>query len=200
MPKIPEERKAERREQILAGARRCFARHGYEGATVARLEQEIGLSRGAIFHYFPSKEDLFLELAFRDNERLVRLWIDKGWEATVRELAAEDPDWVGVYLELSRKIRTDREFRRKHEQRNREQLAPLLVQHVQDEQARGVVRDDAPPEKIAGFVSLVLNGVAVQMATGEPIRDVDALVELVRSAVAPARGRARSGTPSRTRS
>ena len=39
MPKISDERKAERREQILAGARRCFAKHGYEGATVARLEE-----------------------------------------------------------------------------------------------------------------------------------------------------------------
>ena len=57
MPKISEERKAERREQILVGARRCFAEHGYEGATVALLEAEIGLSRGAIFNYFPSKED-----------------------------------------------------------------------------------------------------------------------------------------------
>jgi AcrR family transcriptional regulator len=49
MPKISEERRAERREQILAGARRCFAEHGYEGATVARLEEAIGL-RGAIFN------------------------------------------------------------------------------------------------------------------------------------------------------
>src|SRR3970282_2195031 len=98
MPKISEERRTERREQILAGARRCFAEHGYEGATVARLEREIGLSRGAIFNYFGSKEELFLELAFRDNARLVRLWVEKGWEATLREVVSADPDWVGVYL------------------------------------------------------------------------------------------------------
>ena len=54
MPKISEQRKAERREQILAGARRCFAEHGYGGATVVRLEQATGLSRGAIFNYFAS--------------------------------------------------------------------------------------------------------------------------------------------------
>jgi soluble lytic murein transglycosylase len=43
MPKISEERRAERREQILEGARRCFAENGYEGATVAKLEHTIGL-------------------------------------------------------------------------------------------------------------------------------------------------------------
>ena len=49
--------------QILDGARRAFAEHGYEGATVAGLEREIGLSRGAIFSYFPTKLDLFVALA-----------------------------------------------------------------------------------------------------------------------------------------
>ena len=44
MPKVSDERKTERREQILSGARLCFAENGYEGVTVARLEEEIGLS------------------------------------------------------------------------------------------------------------------------------------------------------------
>jgi AcrR family transcriptional regulator len=184
MPKISEERRSERREQILDGARRCFAEHGYEGATVARLEEEIGLSRGAIFNYFSSKDELFLELARRDNERLIRLWIDKGWEATLREVIEEDPAWIGVYLELSRKERTDPSFRERHRIRASDELAPALIEHVRGQQAEGTLRSDQPPEKIAGFVSLVVNGIAVQMGSGEPIRDVDALLEFVRAAVA----------------
>ena len=186
MPKISEKRRAERREQILEGARRCFAEHGYEGATVARLEEEIGLSRGAIFNYFESKEDLFLELAWRDNERLVRLWIEKGWEETLREIVREDPDWIGVYMELSRKERMDPEFRDRHASRSRDELGPVLVANVKEAQERGELRGDLPPEKIAGFVSLVANGIAVQTGSGEPIKDVDTLVELVRAAIEPA--------------
>jgi AcrR family transcriptional regulator len=184
MPKISEERRVERREQILDGARRCFAEHGYEGATVARLEAEIGLSRGAIFNYFSSKDDLFLELARRDNERLVHLWIEKGWEATLREVVEEDPAWLGVYLELTRKERTDPAFREQHRVRTSDALAPALVDHVRAQQEAGAVRSDLPPEKVAGFVGLVVNGIAVQMGSGEPIRDVDTLLELVRTAVA----------------
>src|SRR3954449_8077083 len=67
MPKVSEQHLAARRAEILEGARRAFAKHGYEGATVARLEEETGLSRGAIFHYFDSKLDLFVELASSDN-------------------------------------------------------------------------------------------------------------------------------------
>lgn len=199
MPKISEERRAERREQILAGARRAFSEHGYEGATVAKLEQATGLSRGAIFNYFPSQEELFLELAWRDNERLVRLWLERGWEATLREVIEEDPDWLGVYLEMTRKVRTDPEFARRHEERTEQELAPLLVEHVREMQERGELRDDYPPERVAGFINLVANGAVLQTAFGEPIKDVGALVEFVRSAIEPAREPARSRTPARTR-
>ena len=183
MPKISAERKTERREQILAGARGCFAAHGYEGATVARLEEEIGLSRGAIFNYFSSKEALFLELAWRDNERLVRLWIEKGWMETLREISTEDPDWLGVYLEMTRKARTDPDFARRCEERQDAELRPMLIEHIAAEQRTGALRADLAPEKVGGFISLVANGVAFQAATGTPIRDFDALVELVSSAV-----------------
>jgi AcrR family transcriptional regulator len=199
MPKISEERRAERREQILAGARRAFSEHGYEGATVARLERATGLSRGAIFNYFPSKEDVFLELAWRDNERLVRLWLEQGWEAALRKVVEEDPDWLGVYLEMTRKVRTDPEFARRHEERTDAELAPLLIEHVREQQERGELRSDYPPERVAGFVSLVANGVMLQMGYGERIRDVDALVDFVRASVAPSTDRAPSRTPTRTR-
>ena len=110
MPKISDERKTERREQILASARRCFAEHGYEGATVVRLEEATGLSRGAIFNYFGSKEELFIELAVEDTARMSELWVNEGLEAVVREIIELDPDWLGVYLELIQRVRTDPEF------------------------------------------------------------------------------------------
>ena len=120
MPKISDERKTERREQILASARRCFAEHGYEGATVVRLEEATGLSRGAIFNYFGSKEDLFIELAVEDTARMSELWVNEGLEAVVREIVELDPDWLGVYLELIQRVRTDPEFRRRIEERQKD--------------------------------------------------------------------------------
>ena len=60
-----------RRREILAGARACFARYGYEGATVRRLEEQTGLSRGAIFHHFRDKDSLFLAVAEDDTATMV---------------------------------------------------------------------------------------------------------------------------------
>ena len=89
-----------------------------------------------------------------------------------------------MYLEVSRKERTNPELSRVH-RAQAEELAPALIEHVRAEQGRGDLRDDVAPEKIAGFVSIVANGIAVQLGSGEPIRDVDTLVEFVRSAVGP---------------
>ena len=78
---------------------------------MVRLEEATGLSRGAIFNYFDSKEDLFLELAARDNERLVQFWGEGlGGDATGGR--PRGPDWIGVYMEMGRKIRTDPDFKR----------------------------------------------------------------------------------------
>src|SRR5215831_20406034 len=99
MPKVSPEHLEARRKKILGGARRAFAEHGYEGATVARLEEATGLSRGAIFHYFENKNDLFVELAMEMNTRFGDLLLSEGVEGALREMAAESPEWLAVLIE-----------------------------------------------------------------------------------------------------
>jgi AcrR family transcriptional regulator len=194
MPKISEERRTERREQFLAGARRCFAEHGYEGATVARLEQAIGLSRGAIFNYFDSKEDLFVELAVQDSQRISDVWVNEGIEALVRAVTELDPAWLGVNLELVRRVRTDPEFRERIERRQ-EPFAPVNRARLEQAQREGEIRADLGPSEIGAFVNLVLNGLALQRASGDEPPSVDLVVGLLEDAIG---GPARSRTPSRT--
>ena len=193
MPKISDERKTERREQILEGARRCFAENGYEGATVAKLEREIGLSRGAIFNYFPSKEDLFVELAVRDNARISEIWINEGLDAVVREVVELDPAWLSVVLELFRRARTDPEFKRRVEV-GHERLAAANRARLEEAQRAGEFRDDLSAKEIGTFVSLVLNGLAVMRAGGDELPSTELVLSLLRDAI----GGARRDTPSRT--
>lgn len=47
------------REQILARCYELFAREGYAAVTLRRLCRELGISTGALYHYFESKEDIF---------------------------------------------------------------------------------------------------------------------------------------------
>ena len=195
MPKISEERKTERREQILEGARRCFAEHGYEGATVVRLEREIGLSRGAIFNYFPSKEELFIELAVRDNARMSKLWISDGLAAVVRAVVELDPAWLSVYLELFRRVRNDPGFRGRIEERQKE-FAPANRARIEEAQRNGEFRDDITAKELGTFVNLVLNGLALQRAGDDELPSTELVLSLLDDAIGP---RARRDTPSRRR-
>jgi len=191
MPKITEERRTERREQILEGARRCFAENGYEGATVVKLEHEIGLSRGAIFNYFPSKEDLFIELAVRDSARMSEIWISQGLDAVVREVVELDPAWLSVYLELFRRVRNDPDFRERIEARQK-QVAPANRERIEQAQRDGEFRDDLGPKEIGTFVNLVLNGLALMRAGGDELPSTDLVLGLLRDAIGPDRSRMRA--------
>jgi TetR/AcrR family transcriptional regulator, transcriptional repressor of aconitase len=60
MPKISDERRAERRAQIIDAARRCFQREGVHATTMDDIIQASGLSAGAVYSYFRSKDELTL--------------------------------------------------------------------------------------------------------------------------------------------
>ncbi|MFV0426312.1 MAG: TetR/AcrR family transcriptional regulator [Beutenbergiaceae bacterium] len=65
MPKITDHRRAQRREQILTAAMACVAQEGFHRTTMADVITASGLSAGAVYGYFTSKEDLILALADR---------------------------------------------------------------------------------------------------------------------------------------
>lgn len=60
MPRVSAAHEQQRRRQILAAAMACFARQGYRATSIDDIVRESGLSVGALYSYFPSKEDLFL--------------------------------------------------------------------------------------------------------------------------------------------
>ncbi len=52
----------ERRERILATARRLFSEHRYSAVSTTRIADEAGVARGLINHYFGTKHDLYVEV------------------------------------------------------------------------------------------------------------------------------------------
>ncbi|MBP7241977.1 TetR/AcrR family transcriptional regulator [Amaricoccus sp.] len=60
MPRITDARRAERRAQILDAARSCFQERGLHLTTMDDIIRASGLSAGAVYGYFASKEALIL--------------------------------------------------------------------------------------------------------------------------------------------
>lgn len=59
-----------RREHIVAQAARLFAERGFLGASVADLADACGCSKSAIYHYYPSKEDILFDVMHSHVEAL----------------------------------------------------------------------------------------------------------------------------------
>src|SRR5713101_2207804 len=59
MPRVVPEYKEEARSRILRAASQVFDEKGYRQATMDDIAQKLGVSKGALYLYFASKEELF---------------------------------------------------------------------------------------------------------------------------------------------
>ncbi|MCU1682956.1 MAG: TetR family transcriptional regulator [Amycolatopsis sp.] len=192
MPRVSQDHLDARRRQILDGSRVCFARYGYEGATVRRLEEATGLSRGAIFHHFRDKESLFLALAEDDAIRMADVVAEQGLVQVMRDLLSEGSehpaDWLGTRLEVSRRLRTDPEFRARWAERS-QQLTTATRQRLLRQREAGILRDDVNVDVLTSFLELVLEGLVSHLAMGLPADDLGPVLDLVEESVRRHRGR-----------
>ena len=63
MPRVTEQYRADRRAEILAAAARLFAADGFHSTSMADIISESGLSAGAVYRYFRSKDELIGSVA-----------------------------------------------------------------------------------------------------------------------------------------
>jgi AcrR family transcriptional regulator len=188
MPRVTAGHLAARREQILDGARACFSRHGYEGATVTRLEEATGLSRGAIFHHFRDKESLFLELARQDAARMAQVVAAQGMVQVMRDVLADAAaggtgiSWLGTRLEVSRRLRTDPEFRAEWKEQAGE-LSRAIRDRLVRQREIGRVRPDLPVDVLATYLELAFEGLVSHLAMGLAAGDLHAVLDVVERSV-----------------
>jgi AcrR family transcriptional regulator len=196
MPRVSQDHLDARRRQILDGSRACFARYGYEGATVRRLEEATGLSRGAIFHHFRDKESLFLALAEDDVHRMAAVVAEQGLVQVMRDLlhqrhdgsTGDHPaDWLGTRLEVSRRLRTDPDFRARWAERSQELTAATTARLLR-QRAAGNLRDDVDVVVLTAYLELVLEGVVSHLAMGLPADDLEPVLDVVEATVRRHRG------------
>ncbi len=159
-------RRAKRQEQILETAVQLFAEHGYTDTDTQLLAEKLGVGKGTIYRYFPSKRELFLAAADRVM-RLMRQCVDasiEGIDEPLDRIAvairafltffAEHPEYVELLMQeraqfKDRKKPTYFEHREVNVRRWQALYAALI--------AVGRIRD-IPPERISDVMSNLLYG------------------------------------------
>ena len=69
MPKTKKERSEQTINAVLEVAEKHFAEYGYAQVSTDALVQEIGLTRGALYHHFGSKQGLFEAVVERIHQK-----------------------------------------------------------------------------------------------------------------------------------
>jgi AcrR family transcriptional regulator len=174
MPRVSQDHLDARRQQILAGARRSFLRNGFHATSMQDILREANLSAGALYRYFPSKNDLMAAIAAEA--------IGKIQAAFTPILEADPPLPLDVaFTELGRTIqRMDEEDGvarmavqlwgeavRSPELAERLRdlilaIRGLAVRLVRTYQARGEISSDIPAEGIAPVLIGIMPGFMLQ--------------------------------------
>jgi TetR/AcrR family transcriptional regulator, transcriptional repressor of aconitase len=76
MPRVSPDHLDARRRQILDAARRCFVNNGFHATSMQDVLAAAGLSAGAVYRYFPGKEDIILAIADTALDEITRVATD----------------------------------------------------------------------------------------------------------------------------
>jgi AcrR family transcriptional regulator len=92
---------ASRKEEILTQAALLFAKHGYSETDTQLLAETIGVGKGTVYRYFPSKRELFLAAADRVM-RMMRERVDESVadiEDPIEQITTGVREFLGFFAE-----------------------------------------------------------------------------------------------------
>jgi AcrR family transcriptional regulator len=161
----PERRRQHTRDTLLDAAEIVFARRGFNGASLEEIAETAGFTRGAIYKHFTDKEDLFLAVNDRFNDRTLHAFtelledqgaqgfddVDLDAVATIwRQRFAQDRDLFilglefNLYLARNPEVR-DRVVARRHESSRR------VAQFMEERAGAAGVKLPLPTEDLANI-------------------------------------------------
>ncbi|MEI7745702.1 MAG: TetR/AcrR family transcriptional regulator [Chloroflexota bacterium] len=198
MPKRTAAHAEAMREQILEGGRRAFNAGGFRGTSVPAIAAEAGVSVGLIYRYFPSKEELFLELCISGTpdeleelaaaiapiadpvERLT-VAIDSYFDALVHA--------IGAPLVLQALAAADSDERIRTALRRRgDDLRGFAARFVRDAIARGELDPATDVNEVAAATTMLLDGALIAFAEQGATLDRVAVRDRIVRTVAAASG------------
>ncbi|MGZ4948696.1 MAG: TetR/AcrR family transcriptional regulator [Halobacteriota archaeon] len=196
MPRVVLEYKQEARNRIVRVAQDAFAEKGYDQTTMEDIGNHLGVSKGALYLYFKSKEELFRAITEQAQDQLREVLTDSFKERDLLKGArafldtALSPQYrPNLYLTfefLSEASRND-ELREILKDDHDNDLAAVRA-FLQDQRAREIIRSDIDIHSLSiGIVGLYY-GLRASLIIGDDESDVKrAWVDAVKAMLCPAR-------------
>jgi AcrR family transcriptional regulator len=171
-PAVSDDAKLQRRDEIMAAAKKVFARKGFHATTIADIAKEANLAYGSVYQYFDSKDELFHALMSAEGYALrthVAVALastgkrsDRSWEpfrATVQAtFEFFEADKAGTKLLLRDAYALGDRFE-KHLSSIYERFIDDIESHMVAAQERGKVIS-APPRMVAYSLAALIGQLA----------------------------------------
>ncbi|MGY5104387.1 TetR/AcrR family transcriptional regulator [Streptomyces sp. 900105245] len=180
MPKVTQQHMDARREQILAAARRCFLRDGFHSTSMQDLFAESGLSAGAVYRHFTSKDEMILAIAEENMRDVLDITLAVATNRQGQSMGAVMAELLDVIRVKSAEegVAALAVLVWGEGMRNRSLAGKLdhligriranLVTLVHDQQKKGALTTNVTAEAIASTMLSVLPGYILQVALLEP--------------------------------
>lgn len=192
-PIVTEEYKEKKRQDILQSAHACFAKKGFEASTVDDIVSHSGLSKGAIYNYFKSKDEIYLALMQGQTN-------DSGKKFTKaiaeRKSAIDKLNYlIEAYLNNDPNDEQNKDLALVHYEfrlystrkpvlmkaltaRYNDFFVTLLVNIIEEGQAKGEFDKEIEPAMYADIFWAMVNGVTLQSTILEQYRYKEILKEM----------------------
>ncbi|TDL54035.1 TetR family transcriptional regulator [Paenibacillus dendritiformis] len=185
-----ERTKPETRQRILDSARHIFAEHGYAAANLDSIAAESGLTKGAVYWHFSSKQDLFFGLLQSELERMQALlprearqltdMTSHPTDAAARMLRSRFPaqgsDTGSAYLFFEFLTATRDSEVKQQLQAAYARIWELAEAQITQLQESGIIGSDVQPEELAIMIQSLIHGMMVSWIIDPDRIDFDRIV------------------------
>ena len=194
MPKVTSLYKAEVRDKIIQAAIQSFSQTGFDRTKVEDIAKRLGLSKGTIYLYFASKEDLFLAICeyylkvmkerqhstvFSKREDLL-LDAERFYEEFQKLEQGNDKVMLEMVVESTRNQKL-----RKAMYEHRLKVYDAVVEHLNKHIDKGLIRRDVDSHALASaFVALYDGLTASKMLGIGEANNKKAWMAMVRAVIA----------------
>ena len=176
-------------EQALDRALEVFWRKGYEAATICDLTAAMGINPPSLYAAFGNKEGLFRKALDRYYELRTAFWEEALAAPTARQTAETllrgtakflcDPCHPKGCLAVHGALATDEEADciRQELERRRATNQVAIRERLKRAKREGDLPSDSDPAALARFLATVIEGMAVQAASGASRKDLERVAE-----------------------
>ena len=178
MPKVIPEYREEAKAKIIKAARAVFANKGYHDATMDDVAKEVGVSKGALYSYFASKEDLLKEINLLGHQTLRSILFECKFDSL--EEALEEV-YTRVTEQFKGNLHTQFEVvaLSSHDPKIRQIVyedyqkdIEAVEAFVEDKKKQGVIRTDVDAKVLAELFTALYLGTLAKLVTGFPNKQV----------------------------